>query len=52
MNTKRIGLILGPHYFLATRLFFRPEGLSEEADAILGSLPDCGVVDVGSGSVR
>ncbi|MBV6425936.1 MAG: Sodium-dependent dicarboxylate transporter SdcS [Haliscomenobacter sp.] len=37
MNTKRIGLILGPALFLATRLFFRPEGLSEEANAILGS---------------
>ncbi len=37
MNTKRIGLILGPVLFLAIRLFFRPEGLSEGANAILGS---------------
>ena len=35
MNTKQIGLLLGPMLFLLTILFFRPEGLEPEALAIL-----------------
>lgn len=34
---KGIGLLLGPLLFLATLLFFRPEGLSQEGLAILAS---------------
>lgn len=36
-NTKRIGLVLGPLCYIMTRLFFSPEGLSEEANGILAS---------------
>lgn len=35
MSNKSIGLVLGPALFLATLLFFRPEGLSEEGRAVL-----------------
>ncbi len=35
MNTKKIGLILGPLLFTITLLWFHPEGLSKEANAIL-----------------
>lgn len=34
-DAKKIGLILGPLLFLITLLFFHPEGLSAEANAIL-----------------
>lgn len=34
---KGMGLILGPLLFLATLLFFRPEGLSDEGLAVLAS---------------
>lgn len=37
INTKRIGLFLGPLLFILIRLFFKPEGLSEEANGILAS---------------
>ena len=37
MKLKKIGLILGPALFLMTLLWFRPEGLSKEANAILAS---------------
>ncbi|TBV26866.1 anion transporter [Meridianimaribacter sp. CL38] len=38
MNTsKRIGFILGPALFIIIKLFFHPEGLSSEANAILAS---------------
>ncbi|MDH3492607.1 MAG: DASS family sodium-coupled anion symporter [Acidobacteriota bacterium] len=37
MDTKKIGLIAGPIVFFAILLFFRPEGLSSEANAILAS---------------
>lgn len=38
MNTsKRIGFILGPLVFIIVRLFFKPEGLPDEANAILAS---------------
>ncbi len=37
MKTKQIGLILGPALFLITLLWFHPEGLSKEANAILAS---------------
>ena len=36
-NIKRIGLLLGPLSFLLIFLFFKPEGLSAEARAILAS---------------
>lgn len=37
MKVKKIGLILGPALFLMTLLWFHPEGLSKEANAILAS---------------
>ena len=37
INSKRIGLILGPLLFILIRLFFSPEGLSEEANGVLAS---------------
>ena len=37
MNSKKIGLILGPLLFVLTLLFFHPEGLSKEANAVLAS---------------
>ncbi len=37
MNTKKIGLILGPVLFVIVLLWFHPEGLSKEANAILAS---------------
>lgn len=37
INSKRIGLLLGPLLFVLIRLFFSPEGLSEEANGILAS---------------
>lgn len=36
-NTKRIGLLLGPILFFIIRLYFNPEGLSTEANAVLAS---------------
>ncbi len=36
-SKKQIGLVLGPLLFILTRLFYKPEGLSEEANAILAS---------------
>jgi len=36
-KTKKIGLLLGPLLFVCTLLFFHPEGLSLEANAILAS---------------
>ena len=36
-NSKRIGLFLGPILFILIRLFFKPEGLSPEANGILAS---------------
>ena len=44
MKAKKIGLILGPALFLITLLWFHPEGLSKEANAILAStlwVADC-----------
>jgi sodium-dependent dicarboxylate transporter 2/3/5 len=35
--TKRIGLILGPTLFILILLFFKPEGLSTQANAVLAS---------------
>ncbi|TXD84194.1 DASS family sodium-coupled anion symporter [Subsaximicrobium wynnwilliamsii] len=35
--TKRIGLLLGPLLFVLIILFFKPEGLSAEANAVLAS---------------
>lgn len=35
MNAKKIGLILGPLLFAITLLWYHPEGLSKEANAIL-----------------
>lgn len=35
MNAKKIGLILGPLLFILTLMWFHPEGLSQEANAIL-----------------
>lgn len=35
--TKRIGLVLGPVLFIVIILFFKPEGLSPQANAILAS---------------
>jgi sodium-dependent dicarboxylate transporter 2/3/5 len=37
VKAKKIGLILGPALFLITLLWFHPEGLSKEANAILAS---------------
>ena len=37
MNSKKIGLFLGPVLFILTRLFFHSEGLSNEANAVLAS---------------
>jgi sodium-dependent dicarboxylate transporter 2/3/5 len=37
MKKKRIGLVLGPLLFFIIISFFKPEGLSEEANAILAS---------------
>lgn len=37
MDTKKVGLILGPLLFVITLLWFHPEGLSKEANAILAS---------------
>lgn len=37
MTKKQIGLFLGPTLFILTRLFYSPEGLSDEANAILAS---------------
>lgn len=37
MNTKRIGLLFGPILFILIRLFFKPEGLSPEANGVLAS---------------
>lgn len=36
-NSKRIGLLLGPILFIVIRLFFHPEGLSNEANGVLAS---------------
>ena len=36
-TSKRIGFILGPLLFIIVRLFFKPEGLPDEANAILAS---------------
>ena len=36
-NSKRIGLVLGPILFILIRLFFKPEGLSPEANGVLAS---------------
>lgn len=35
--SKKVGLILGPLLFVLTLIFFHPEGLSKEANAILAS---------------
>lgn len=35
--SKRMGLILGPVLFIAIRLFFYPEGLTDEANGVLAS---------------
>lgn len=37
MDTKKVGLILGPVLFVLTLLFIHPEGLSPEANAVLAS---------------
>ena len=37
MDTKKIGLILGPALFVLTLLFIHPKGLSPEANAVLAS---------------
>ena len=37
INTKRIGLFLGPIFYILIRLFFEPEGLSDEANGVLAS---------------
>ena len=34
---QRIGLLLGPVVFTLTLLYFHPEGLSKEANAVLAS---------------
>ena len=34
MNTKKIGLFLGPILFVIVLLWFHPEGLSKEANAL------------------
>ncbi|HUH27344.1 DASS family sodium-coupled anion symporter [Gelidibacter sp.] len=36
-NLKRIGFLLGPLSFILILMFFKPEGLSEEARAVLAS---------------
>ncbi|TNE64227.1 MAG: DASS family sodium-coupled anion symporter [Bacteroidetes bacterium] len=36
-NTKRTGLLLGPTLFALVLLYFHPEGLSDEANAVLAS---------------
>lgn len=36
-TTKRAGLVLGPLLFIITLLFFHPEGLSKEANAVLAT---------------
>ncbi|MFD2726219.1 SLC13 family permease [Hyunsoonleella rubra] len=36
-TSKRIGLVLGPLLFILIRLFFAPEGLSDEANGVLAS---------------
>src|SRR5690606_37897542 len=36
-TSKGIGFILGPLVFILVRLFFKPEGLPDEANAILAS---------------
>jgi len=35
--TKRIGLVLGPTLFVLILLFFKPEGLSSQTNAVLAS---------------
>ncbi len=37
INTKRIGLFLGPIFYILIRLFFAPDGLSDEANGVLAS---------------
>jgi sodium-dependent dicarboxylate transporter 2/3/5 len=37
MNSKKIGLFLGPLLFILIRLFLNPDGLSDEANAVLAS---------------
>ncbi|MEZ4884460.1 MAG: DASS family sodium-coupled anion symporter [Chitinophagales bacterium] len=37
IDSKKIGLLLGPTLFLLTLQFFHPEGMSKEANAILAS---------------
>ncbi|WP_339918061.1 SLC13 family permease [Yeosuana marina] len=37
INSKRIGLFLGPILYITIRLFLKPEGLSEEANGVLAS---------------
>ena len=37
MNSKRFGLLLGPILFILIRLYFSPEGLSDEANGVLAS---------------
>ena len=37
MNSKKIGLYLGPVLFILTRFFLEPEGLSDQANAVLAS---------------
>lgn len=34
-NSKKISLVLGPIFFIAIKLFFHPEGLNEDANAVL-----------------
>jgi sodium-dependent dicarboxylate transporter 2/3/5 len=37
LKTKKVGLVLGPLLFIVTLLWFHPEGMSKEANAILAS---------------
>ena len=37
MNSKKLGLFLGPLLFTATLLIFKPEGLSDQAHAVLAT---------------
>ena len=37
MNSKKIGLFLGPLLFILIRLLLNPDGLSDEANAVLAS---------------
>ena len=37
LSKQKIGLFLGPFLFILLKFFFQPEGLSEEANAILAS---------------